>query len=120
MTAAEHVSDFNLTTDTPHLALTGELWGVYCEDFVENWPCYIGTALYFINLSSLNFFREMIEICLMSPKNKFSMIRVNQFSMGDGRDPSWSKFYLVCPESFWDIVSPEGSRAGLGPLLVCW
>ena len=29
-------SDIRLTTDTPYLALTGELWGVYCEDFGEN------------------------------------------------------------------------------------
>ena len=33
MTAAERKSDFNLTTDTSYLALTGELWGVCCEDF---------------------------------------------------------------------------------------
>ena len=32
--------------DTPYLALTGELWGVFCEDFGENWPRYNGTALY--------------------------------------------------------------------------
>ena len=45
MTVAKHVSDFNITTDTPHLALTGELWGVYCEDFGENWLCYNGIVL---------------------------------------------------------------------------
>ena len=28
-------------------ALTGELWGVYCEDFRENWPRYNGTVLKF-------------------------------------------------------------------------
>ena len=34
---------------TPHyLAIIGELWGVYCEDFGENWPCYNGTALYIL------------------------------------------------------------------------
>ena len=38
MTVAEHVSDFNLTTDNPHLALTSELWGVCCDDFGENRP----------------------------------------------------------------------------------
>ena len=27
-------------------ALTGELWGVSCGDFGENWLCYNGTALY--------------------------------------------------------------------------
>ena len=32
MTAAEHKSDFDLTKDSPYLALTGELWHVCCED----------------------------------------------------------------------------------------
>ena len=32
MTAAEHKSDFDLTKDTPYLALMGELWHIYCED----------------------------------------------------------------------------------------
>ena len=47
MTAAERKSDFKLTTDTPYLALTGDLWGVYYENFEENWPRYNGTALQF-------------------------------------------------------------------------
>ena len=46
MTAAKHKSDFKLTTDTPYLALTGELWGVCGEEFWENWLRYNGTALY--------------------------------------------------------------------------
>ena len=33
---AESVLDFRITTDTPYFALTGELWGIYCEDFEEN------------------------------------------------------------------------------------
>ena len=32
LTAAEHQSDFNLTTDSPYFALTGELCSAYCED----------------------------------------------------------------------------------------
>ena len=32
--------------DTPYLALMGELWGVFCEDFGEYWPQYNGTTLY--------------------------------------------------------------------------
>ena len=35
-----------LTKETPYLALTGELWGVVCEELGENWPRYNGTALY--------------------------------------------------------------------------
>ena len=46
MAASEHKSDFELTTDTPYLAHTGELWGVFYENFEENSPRYNGTALY--------------------------------------------------------------------------
>ena len=45
MKVAEHKFDFKLITDTPYLALKGELWGVYCEDSGENWPRYNGTVL---------------------------------------------------------------------------
>ena len=31
---------------TPYLALAGELWGVFSDDFGENWPRYNDTALY--------------------------------------------------------------------------
>ena len=46
MTAAPHKSYFELTKDTPYLALTGEVWGVCCEDFGETWSYYNGTAPY--------------------------------------------------------------------------
>ena len=31
----------------PISSLTDELWGVCCEDFVENWPCYNGITFYY-------------------------------------------------------------------------
>ena len=39
MKIAEHESELVLTkyTPGPYLTLTGELWGVYCEEFVGNW-----------------------------------------------------------------------------------
>ena len=46
MKRAERKTDFKITTHTPYLALTGELWGVYRDDLGENWPRYNGTALY--------------------------------------------------------------------------
>ena len=46
MIVAKGEADIRITTDTPYLALTGEPWGVSCEDFGENWPRYNGTALY--------------------------------------------------------------------------
>ena len=45
MTAAERKSDFKLTKVTEYIALTGELWGVYYENFKENWQRYNDTAL---------------------------------------------------------------------------
>ena len=45
-TEAEYQSKAEPTKDTPYLALTGELWGVFRELFGENWPHYGGTALY--------------------------------------------------------------------------
>ena len=37
----------NLNTKvTPYLVLTGELWGVFCEDFEGIWRRYNGTAKY--------------------------------------------------------------------------
>ena len=37
---------FELTKDTPYLALPGELWSVFYEYFNRNWPCYKGFLLY--------------------------------------------------------------------------
>ena len=36
--AAGSESDIRITTDTPYIALTGELWGIYGENLRENWP----------------------------------------------------------------------------------
>ena len=43
---------FELTKDTPYLALSGELWSVFYEYFNRNWPCYKGFLLYVISSSS--------------------------------------------------------------------
>ena len=46
MTMTERKSNTGLTKCAPYLALTGELWGVFCEDFGENRLRYNGTVLY--------------------------------------------------------------------------
>ena len=45
-TEVEYQSDAGSTKDNPYLALTGELWDVFCEYLWEKWPRYNGTALY--------------------------------------------------------------------------
>ena len=37
---------FELTKDTPYLALAGELWSVFYEYFNRYWSCYKGFLLY--------------------------------------------------------------------------
>ena len=38
---------FELTKDTPYLALSGELWSVFYEYFNINGSCYKGFLLYY-------------------------------------------------------------------------
>ena len=47
-TDAEYQPDARYTEDNPYLALTGELWVVFCECLWENWPRYNGTALFLV------------------------------------------------------------------------
>ena len=49
----EYKWELEATNDTPYLALTGELWGGFCDDFRENWPRYNGTALYHISICTV-------------------------------------------------------------------
>ena len=49
--------------DTSYLALTGELWGVFCKYFGENWPRYNGTALYMFMFSLKNSAGKGLNIC---------------------------------------------------------
>ena len=37
---------FELTKDTPYLALSGELWSVFYDYFNRYWSCYKGFLLY--------------------------------------------------------------------------
>ena len=39
---------------TPYLALTGELWGVFRENFKEKLPRYIESAQYMPSIKSLS------------------------------------------------------------------
>ena len=43
------------------MVLTGELWGVYCDEFGETWPRYNGTALYIKNKEWNNTARGTVE-----------------------------------------------------------
>ena len=46
VTETEYKSEFEHTKDGPYLALTSELWNVFCEALGENWPRFNDTALF--------------------------------------------------------------------------
>ena len=46
MISLHNMLPFELTKDTPYLALSGELWSVFYEYFNRNWSCYKGFLLY--------------------------------------------------------------------------
>ena len=39
ITEEKYTSEGIFTKYTPYLALLGELWGVFCKDLGEYWPC---------------------------------------------------------------------------------
>ena len=57
---------FELTKDTPYLALSGELWSVFYEYFNRNWPCYKGFLLYYEIVSVLWVYIEGMFYLLVS------------------------------------------------------
>ena len=96
LTGTEHKSDFNSTTYTPYLALTGKLWGVTCEYFGVNGPCYNGTTLYI--------FRGLSSIFLIDPTPYFPLLVISWLpSLG-----SWSTFTGLpgWPATYSDVTRP--------------
>ena len=65
-----HYDVIVMTTDTPYLAPTGELWDVYWNEFGENWPPYNDTVLYRL-YGPLNF--ECMVTVWLSEHDNFSI-----------------------------------------------
>ena len=55
VTETEYISEIEYTKYTPYLALTGELCGVFDEEFWDDWARYNDTALYHAVFSPLNY-----------------------------------------------------------------
>ena len=63
-TGVGYGSGFELTKDTPYLALTGELWDVFCEYFDEKRSCYKGVLLYASSDISIKINSHIICVCM--------------------------------------------------------
>ena len=66
---------FELTKDTPYLALSGELWSVFYEYFNRNWPCYKGFLLYIVIFPSRSCFALELIYALLSTHYAFYVQR---------------------------------------------
>ena len=99
LTAAELKSNFELTTYTPYLALTGELWGVCCEDFEENWPCYNATALFVGSCdgNSVSKYDVCIHILMAAHGTRDTLIFV-WYKYGQCQTVCWSNEGLLLNE----------------------
>ena len=79
---------FELTKDTPYLALSGELWSVFYEYFNRNWPCYKGFLLYIAAQ-----FITTLRMALWSKLQNLNHILISQET--PHTLPSWAS-YGVC------------------------
>ena len=78
---AESESDIRITTDTPYLALTDELWSVYFENFGENWLRYNGTARYL---------GHTLPLCILKTWNLFNKKQIHRPC------PIYTKYIWMC------------------------
>ena len=79
-THAEYQSGAKSTKDTPYLALTGELWGVFWEYVWENWQRYNGTALYMHFYVAMQAFHRkyidgLVQSCIISIANALEILQ---------------------------------------------
>ena len=72
---------FELTKDTPYLALSGELWSVFYEYFNRNWSCYKGFLLYVLFDDYPDFESNGVYKCGTTASNAFQSILFNPDNM---------------------------------------
>ena len=76
---------FELTKDTPYLALSGELWSVFYEYLNRNWSCHKGFLLYldmklsFYTNPSFYFVMQGDDMALMSDVSHVDVITWKRF-----------------------------------------
>ena len=109
------------STDTPYLALTGELWGVCCEDLGinwlcviraphctlkktftdcgQNWACWWPSAGTVINkFGSCVYQRQILEEMAMIDKSQ--MTKMSFYQHGLTVIPEWTSHHI--PNKVWD------------------
>ena len=86
---------FELTKDTPYLALSGELWSVFYEYFNINWSCYKGFLLYDYLCGDLGSASNSGDLDLIN------LLSLNQDVSGS-TDDNFKGIYLN--ENIWIVI----------------
>ena len=114
-TEIKYASEVIFTKDTPYLALTGKLWGVFCEDLGENWLRYDSTALYIKHFLACT--NGWLQDCGISAANSLTIPRpCTKPSYKISWHVKWSDskqlFHTLQPKSLGISHSWTTSRAG--------
>ena len=118
ITTTENNSESRIKTDTPYLALTGELWGFCCEHFRNNWPRYNGTALFMISIQMYMYIRgSVVHLCILKPSRTSMWVHMSELLIALSHQQSWCwlqthvylKVSLVIDDSMQSSTKSYGS-----------
>ena len=99
---------FELTKDTPYLALSGELWSVFYEYFNRNWPCYKGFLLYYGFLMPKNWMVNAVLKCFHSNFQPTKMLY-----WGSCFPACLAVSHIFWPSTNWPIANYGKSTFGM-------
>ena len=98
------MAKYNPTKGTPYLTLTDELWGVFWQDFGENWLRYNHTALYLDRIH----YSDVIMSVMASQSTSRTIVYSNVYSGTDQRKhQSSASLAFVRGIHQWLVNSPH-------------
>ena len=95
----QNIKQFELTKDNPYLALTGELWGVFCEDFGKNWTHYNITSLYMCINTCYTVYYKMT----LHESSQWSIWEIKQTFNIMPPKIAYIEFFILITARFWDL-----------------
>ena len=115
MISLQNMLPFELTKDTPYLALSGELWSVFYEYFNRNWSCYKGFLLYcdVIRMPLLHHLRILFLACA-----NWHEVYIHRWTSSSNINLPFPSFHSV--EDSQEHISMHFIINGLGTHITYW
>ena len=109
----QNINQSWITNYNPYLDLMGELWGVFYEYSVGNWPCFSGTTLYFLNSYTVVKPKSarMWWFWLLSNKKFIFFMKLLQVHC-NYVSHSYTKYSVACIRSLWPCDATWRHRSG--------